>query len=126
MLRRVRAHGRHSILVCSATALLSIGAVTACSSDSDSSSSSSKEYCEAIQRLDETTAPYATASTFPPEVATEVGEELLAALKAAPPPMQAALGRAILDDDTYARSDFDAYNESECNIDTSTIRARPG
>jgi hypothetical protein len=102
-------------------ALVAGVALVACSSDSDSSSSGSKDqYCEALQVFYDTASPY-VASTVPPDVGDQLGAELVAAARVAPPRAASALAR-VLGGDTYARDDFDQYNRSECDIDTSSIR----
>jgi hypothetical protein len=94
----------------------------ACSSDSDSdkSAAASKEYCEAIQTFYDVASPYVN-STVPAEAGTQMGEALVAAAKVAPQAVAPAIAQTLAGDE-YARDDFNAFNESECNIDTAALR----
>ena len=102
--------------------LLAGVSLAACSSDSDSdkSASASKEYCEAIQSYYDVASPFVN-STVPRETADQMGEALVAAARVAPEAVAPALAQSLAGDE-YAQDNFNAFNRSECNIDTATLR----
>jgi hypothetical protein len=121
--RRRRSVITHCVLL--SGVLLSGVSLAACSSDSDSSSSSSTSaaYCEAIQTFYDTASPYVN-STLPPQVGDQMGAKLVDAAKVAPEGVGPALAQTLAGDE-YARDNFDAFNKSECNVDTASLRFEP-
>lgn len=105
--------------------------LAACSSDDGDGDSanantpapSKEEYCDAIRELRDEWAPY-LGSTLPDETVTRLQELVVRAARVAPSDVRGDFTRSLLGD-SYARDNVDAYNQRECNVDTSSL-GRPG